>query len=334
MYLPTLSSGAWSISAFLQSLKTSLNTDSHGERLIVYSYALTSPGWREIESEFVDWRRRRAGRTIVAYIGTDHGLAEPDAVRAMVRQGIKVRIMCRYRGVFHPKVLWLQGPKGNKLWVGSNNLTREGLVNNIEFALMLDSATANPDLIRWHDAVHAGSEPFDEALLSTYETERTRFAQQRVTAPGTFTWSKKEEPPEPRAARALRFQRSRELVLEVMPRETGTGGSQIQLPKDAAVQFFGLSDGPNASRRINLTVYGTSDTRTLTLTLFKNNTVRLSVSELDYRDRPCLLVFRPSGGSNYTVEIVKESIFPTRYRTLLRDCTSQTRIGSRRWTIA
>jgi len=69
------------------------------------------------------------------------------------------------------------------------------------------------------------------------------------------------------------------------------------------------------------------------MTVFSNNTVRLSINELDYRDRPCVIVFHKGKNDVIVFDIVQESIFPTRYRKLIGMCKNQTREGSRRWVI-
>mgnify|MGYP001558233723 CR=1 FL=1 len=189
---------------------------------------------------------------------------------------------------------------------------------------------------------HYTREPLDDAMLDNYEPERRAFAGKRSSA-GTFTWSMREAPPQTSGARGLRRAPKRprhtmvaqtgDLVVEVMPLETGLDGKQIQLHKAAAVQYFRLRNQMGASRQVTLTPAGSSASRTLTMTLFGNNTARLSLHELDYRDRPCVVVFHSKGQTKYEFEIVQQSIFPVRYRTLLGRCTNQTRQGSRRWTI-
>ena len=124
-----------------------------------------------------------------------------------------------------------------------------------------------------------------------------------------------------------------DLVVEIMPRETGPDGKQIQLPKEAAVRFFGLQNSVGASRQLTLSPIGTMQSRTLTMTLFGNNTARLSITELDYRDRPCVIIFHPQGRGSFAFEIVQQSIFPARYRRLLSLCGNQTRADSRHWSI-
>lgn len=111
-----------------------------------------------------------------------------------------------------------------------------------------------------------------------------------------------------------------------------TRGTQIQIPMAAARRFFGLHE-VGETTTIRLQPKGSTEYRALVVTVFTNNTVRLSVNELEYRDRPCVMVFRKSGANRITFETVPESIFPTRYRELLSKCEHQTRAGSRRWTI-
>ena len=118
-----------------------------------------------------------------------------------------------------------------------------------------------------------------------------------------------------------------------MPRETGGDGRQLQLPVRAASTFFGV-EGVGSTRVIQLRSKSSSSLRSLTITVFGNNTVRIVISELDYRDRPCVLVFRKMSNSSFEYEIVPENIFPSRYKTLLALCKERTRSGSRRWGIA
>jgi hypothetical protein len=76
------------------------------------------------------------------------------------------------------------------------------------------------------------------------------------------------------------------------------------------------------------------DSRRLTMTRFANRTARLVIKELEYRDRPCVLLIRPVGRRRYDFEIVRRSLDPDRYRELIGRCGPPTRAGSRRWTIS
>lgn len=342
-YLPTFTSASWTVASLRESLQREISSDTNSTTLLIFAYAVTEPGWREVRPAIRAWMRARNGRSVVAYVGTDHALTEPDALCLMRKDGVRVRIMRKYNGVYHPKVFWLKGGARHSVWVGSNNLTREGLLHNVEFATLIRSRTVPAQLRRWLRSVAAASEPLDEGMLASYLAERREFAGRRSSA-GTFTWSRREgsvdisaprlahRPQRKSRRRTLPVQRG-DLVVEVMPRETGLDGKQMQLPKEAAAQFFGLPDRVAASREITLSPVGTSASRTLRMTLFRNSTTRLSLHELDYRDRPCVLVFHRTRRSEYQFEIVQQSVFPTRYRDLLGQCGNQTRSGSRRWAI-
>lgn len=339
--LPTLVSASWSITALKDSLISKLAEDSRGTEIRMFFYAVTEPGWRAVRRAFKKWKGRLAQREIVAYVGTDHGITEADALRLMLDDGVSVRLMTSYRGVFHPKVVWLKSAPKSSVWIGSNNLTRDGLLNNIEFAAVLESRVMPPQLKKWATEVEKGSVFATGELLDEYDKERRSYGEKRVSL-GTFTWSRREhgEAPERPKRQSARKSRARppevrpgDLIVEVMPRETGAGGKQIQLPMDAASQFFGMPAQVGSTCVVSLSPSWERDVRDLTMTIFSNSTVRLVIKELDYRDRPCVLQFRRSGPHQFTFDIVSRSIFPARYRGLLQLTNAPTRQGGRRWAI-
>ena len=297
--------------------------------LRMFFYAVTCSGWREIRKTVKRWQRLAKGRSVVVYAGTDHALTEPAALEMMQGDKVDVRLMEEYQGVFHPKVVWLEGTDANVVWVGSNNLTKAGLLQNIEFAVVVRSAEVPEPLKRWAEAVAAGSSALTSERLASYASERRHFEVSRAKAEATtFTWSKKKEP----TSHLVSDTAIGDLILEVMPRETGTDGTQIQFPRQAVEAFFDLTD-VGAQKAIILSPRGIAESRSLTMTVFDNRTVRLSISDLEYRDRPCVIVFRRMGDRRVQFDIVPQSIFPTRYRELLSRCGKRTRKGSRRWAI-
>ena len=324
-HLPTLTAGKWTITSFRDSFIDVLNSDSSSRKLSMYFYAVTKAGWDQVRNPILRWKGNANERRVTLYVGTDHALTDPSALEQISEDGVSVRLLVRYSGVFHPKVLWLRGKEKHIAWVGSNNLTRDGLQNNIEFALLVEAGTVPEELHRWAKLVREGSEKLTPALLRSYEKQRREFEAARAQAKlTTFTWRKRREPAEDVESDIL--------VVEVMPKETGGDGRQLQLPMKAAREFFGVG-GVDSSKEIDLKAKHDSVKRQLTMRVFRNKTVRLVVSDLEYRDRPCVLVFRRLAGAVYEYEIVSESIFPSRYRSYLKLCTKRTRAGSRRWGI-
>ena len=330
-HLPTWVSGKWKVAAFRSSLISTLKADRSCSSLSMYFYAVTRSGWDQIREPVLRWKASIEERTVILFVGTDHGVTDPSALKQISEDGVDVRVMLRYHGVFHPKVVWLHGRRRHVVWVGSNNLTRDGLLNNVEFALLVRARKAPGALDRWAHSINSASTGLTDDLLKSYENQRRKFENDRAKGKAaTFTWRKKVEPAKAKSVPATDVGN---LIVEVMPRETGGDGRQLQLPVKAASTFFGVA-GVGSTRTIELRSKNSPSVRTLTITVFGNNTVRIVISELEYRDRPCILVFRKMPNSIFEYEIVPESIFPSRYKTLLALCKNRTRYGSRRWGIA
>jgi len=358
---PTLQSAAWAMTGFLDAARDLLKNDRAAMHLRLYFYAVTSSGWDELAISAHDWQKARKGRGITAYVGTDHALTDPRALVSMRDAGVDVRLLRRYNGVYHPKVFWLVEEGAGHLLVGSNNLTLDGLKSNIEFATLTRIPRSDAALERWHTAVHDASDSLVADLLRGYSEEREAFGKARAKAKvaGTFTWSQRSSagtpsiapkpkstpgqatppiaataasvPSAPTSLPSLGIPASGDLVVEIMPLETGTGGSQIQIPLKAARHFFGLGHSARAHVSVSLQNVATGYERDLTMTRFSNATARLAIRELDYRDRPCVVVFRPIGVRAFQFEIVRLSVDPDHYRYLLGRCKGPTREGSRRW---
>jgi hypothetical protein len=347
--LPTLRSAQWSVTSFRDSLIETLNSDHDGERILLFLYAVTLLGWDEVEAAAIGWKERKKGREIVAFVGTDHGLTEPEAVKRMVEMGVEVWLPTDYTGTFHPKAVWLTSRKSSIFWIGSNNLTQDGLLNNIECACVIHATSVPADLTAWRERVEESSEQLTPALLESYREERIKFNKQRAKieqkrrTPSTFVWSRRTRRRPRRGATADAHGaaaptalpgsdlQAGDLIMEIMPLETGSEGKQVQFPKPAAVRFFGLRNRVGASKQITLSYVGGKNPRSLTATIFPNRTIRLSLAELDYRHRPCLIRVRRTGADAFEYEIIQKSIFPQRYEALLALCSEKTRKKSRRW---
>ena len=156
--LPTGSFATWTVSAFRDSLIESLERDELPgvADMRFFFYAVTARGWSEIREKVRAWKGFDSARKVSAYVGTDHAITDPDSLEAMCEDGVAVRLMQNYRGVFHPKVVWLRRPKESFVWAGSNNMTRDGLINNIEFAVSIRCVDIPRDLQQWANEVHAG----------------------------------------------------------------------------------------------------------------------------------------------------------------------------------
>ena len=328
--LPTGSFGEWSVTSFKDSLISLLTDDRSSDSVCLrfYFYAVTACGWSEIREAVASWRSFAPSRTVTAYVGTDHAITDPNGLETMRDDGVAVRLMQSYRGLFHPKVVLLVRPQQSMIWVGSNNLTRDGLLNNVEFAVLVRFPKIPPELEQWSAEVHEGSTALTAMNLQCYRDQRDQFSAHRIRIGATdFIWRGRYDSLSARSLPA----RAGDLVVEIMPRETGIAGTQIQLPLRAAREYFGVT----GSKKITLSERGyPGSERPLKMTLFRNLTIRLTISELHFSDRPCVIVFHRTVSNCYEFVIVRESTAPSEYRRLLDNvCRHRSRAGSRRWGI-
>ena len=181
-HLPTWISGQWSVAAFRDSLMSTLAADRHCTMLSMYFYAVTQSGWDQIRQPVLRWTGDAGERTVRLCVGTDHGITDPAALEQLSADGVDVRMMREYHGVFHPKVVWLQGSNRHVVWVGSNNLTRDGLLNNVEFAVLVRAPRTPAALSRWARAIEAASTSLTPDLLKSYASQRREFEKARAKA--------------------------------------------------------------------------------------------------------------------------------------------------------
>lgn len=326
--LPTMVNGQFALRAFLDCLTSELRSNEESNRLDLFFYAATLSGWNLLKDAIQFWQQQ-GDREARVFIGTDHGLTEPEALLAISSMGVGVYIPTRYTGIYHPKVAVLHGAS-TRLIVGSNNLTRNGLRQNIEFGCFMRFEETPNDLVEWSRQIERASDPLTDAMLSEYQQERRQFSQQRVAA-GTFVWSRKQQNANEDDARVVVV--AGDLVLEIMPRETGADGKQIQLPLVAAESFFSILRETGSTQTILLRLEGDEEFYERKMTVYQNSTTRLVLRELDFRDRPCVLLFHHLGNRQYEYRIISQSTDPTSYAQLLTLCDQQTSEVARRWGI-
>ena len=157
-HLPTWISGEWRVAAFRDSLISTLATDRLGSTLAMYFYAVTQSGWDQVRDPILRWKNSDDERNILLFAGTDHGITDPTALKKIGEDGADVRLVREYHGVYHPKVIWLQGCRQHVVWVvGSNNLTRDGLIHNVEFSLLIKTQDCPVTLHKWGQAIEDAS---------------------------------------------------------------------------------------------------------------------------------------------------------------------------------
>ncbi|PTY00566.1 hypothetical protein DB345_00230 [Spartobacteria bacterium LR76] len=288
----------------------------------MYFYGATQSGWDEIRTHAKQWLRARNKRTIEAYIGTDHALTEPEALTAMKQDGVAVFLLTCYSGIFHPKLIVFSSNKYKLLLSGSNNLTRSGLSSNIEFATAVKIPAGAERFVNWESAIHNSSNALSKTLLKDYEQQRNQRLKklQKSNVPWQFTWRKRRKAAVRKGASIqpklpIKLEEGT-LLYEVMPKETGPMGSQIQILKQVAIGYFGLPNRVGSSVSISLTNVTTGEERCLTMTYNSNTTMRLSIHEASYTERPCFLLFQPKRKKSFDFAVISEALDPMQFQFL------------------
>ena len=116
------------------------------------------------------------------------------------------------------------------------------------------------------------------------------------------------------------------MLMEIMKKETGGGGTQVQLPREAIRDYFGFP--AQGHQTIQLRFKG-KEARPAVFSHFPNNTHRVSLQEIAGLRRPLIIKFTREGSNIYSAEL----IIGRAYSHAIKKCNRQTRKDSRRWTI-
>lgn len=315
------------MTAFLGALRHECTANQTANGLTLLTYSASLKGWRVVRSMIIEFANTGRGRPVTAYIGLDDLLTQPSAIREMMADGVTTFLVSRWPNTFHPKIFAFTSRAETVILAGSNNLTERGLTSNFEFGVRA-SVTGNEQrpYELWLSEVASIAHRASERLIREYERQYRAARRLRRRSLPTST-SRVRELAEPNTAPARVFRRA---IVEVMERETGTSGTQIQMPMEVVRTFFGLA--ADGAATFQVTNDDTSDSRDLTMTAFRNNTARLSLSEVTLNTRPCVLELWWRG-ADLRFRLVQRSLDRREYTRLISTCIIQTRRGSKRFAL-
>lgn len=327
--LPTIKTRSTTICDFFEAIEEAFSTNDYKE-VRMYFYGVTVSGWSKIRNKVIAWKKKSKSRTVTAYIGTDHALTEPAALEKLQDDGVNVFILTDYIGIFHPKLFIFAGPKVNLLLSGSNNLTGNGLISNVEFATSIQLQSLVDSVKGWEEEIHRSSSELTADLLSNYKKQRSNRLRglEKAKIPWQFTWKERRnlDRKAKKKSAKIRFPiplAEKNLIYEVMPRETGAEGSQIQILKQVAINFFGMPDRVGASISLKLINVESKESRQLTMTYNENITFRLSIHEAAFPSRPCFLIFHPKRIGVFEFTVISEAENPAAYEKIDRRLKSR-----------
>lgn len=315
--------------AFLDQLLAHLKRDKKGKDLTMYFYAVTKTGWDCVWPSVRSWKEKRTNREVSVFCGLANWVTDPKALAVIMQQlPGKTFILPKKQGIFHPKAFIFHEANNLTCFIGSNNLSGPGLNSNYELGVVIrqtsEDAAAPKGLHKWEQAIKSAAVPLTDTLLQMYREEYDKMSR-LPRNPGVVGKKRARNGP---TALAAGLPLPGTAILEVMPRETGTGGSQLQIPWEVARAFFTLPSGGQKS--IHLRDNSNGSSLTLTFTDYGNSTRRLYIRRLAVEPRPCVIWFKRENGA-YVFDIVSQESNPREYDRLFLLCPFQTAYSSKHW---
>lgn len=128
----------------------------------------------------LDWLPKEKYKNSKFIVGVDLEVTTPESLQMLQAGGADVRVFRDPERMFHPKAIYLKGPKREILIVGSNNLTAGGISSNYELSTLSQRSKDNEDaFLRFHShfdylGSHACCFPPDEAFYRDYTQSRVQ----------------------------------------------------------------------------------------------------------------------------------------------------------------
>jgi hypothetical protein len=128
----------------------------------------------------LDWLPKEKFQNSKFIVGVNLGITTPASLKLLQDGGADVRVFSDPDRLFHPKALYLKGPKAESLIVGSNNLTAGGISSNYELSTLSQRSKDNEDaflgFLSHFDYLgsHACCFPPDDAFFQDYTQSRVQ----------------------------------------------------------------------------------------------------------------------------------------------------------------
>jgi HKD family nuclease len=299
-----------------------------------------------------------AGNKIFMIVGINDGVSEPDALRYLMQRFTKAAIYVFHVPLlyytFHPKIYIFSNRRASLILIGSNNLTTGGLLSNSECCVKLlinrreDSTLYNNINNIWK--MYATPKPpfhiknlqkINEKFLRVYSKRQKTISRDKLLR-GTQAFKEIfpsiEQPQlikrlatiEKRQKKGIYILKKKAasnkvLLLQVL-KETGAGGTQVQIPRVAIQKYFCVSTAGHQTIEIK---FNNNPFRPAVICHFNNNTHRISIPEIERFTRPLLIKFRKLDSDSYLVTPIQAN----QYKKLIKKCAEQTRTSAKKWVI-
>jgi len=293
-----------------------------------------------------------SGNSISLIIGLGGGINESQTLRYLMQRLPRAKICVFHSSTknytFHPKIFIFRNIDVSLFFIGSNNATGGGLFCNTECCVKIQAENSRDkdlcDKINqiW-DCYLNPRMPFhsknlkevSEKFLSVYsKTEKKRPQKDKIDEevfshifPGVdMSAFPVQVLPLKREKKKKFTVKGNIMLMEILRKETGADGTQVQLPREAIVDYFGFPT--QGHQTVELQFKGKAS-RPAVFSHFGNNTHRVSLQEITGLRRPLVIKFKREGLNIYSAELIVGKA----YAHAIKKCNRQTRKYARRWAI-
>jgi len=245
---------------------------------------------------------------------------------------------------FHPKVYIFSNQSKSLILLGSNNLTSGGLFGNTECCIKLSIENSIDLVIKreinelWQEYLDPNP-PFSKRNLRTigkklftlYEKREEYFKAKRHKKKDALDliFPKLKFPSSPQTSflrpQSKQHNKKRSTLLLQILKETGAGGTQVQIPREVILKYFNVPAIGQQTIEVKVT---DGIIRPAVICHFGNNTHRISFPEITKMKRPFLMKFLRKGMIYFIYFIVGE-----KYRDMVMRCKNQTRYSAKKWEL-
>jgi HKD family nuclease len=240
-----------------------LLSESKDSALGIASAFVTVGGFRDLLSV----TKKRPSLECRLLAGISNAVTHPQALIEAVDAGWKVKMgSASQRRIFHPKII-LGGQsfldngyieKPSFVYVGSSNLTRGGLHNNIECGVLGDADFAAPGLSACFGILWAGGEDATQSRIQAYAQEFSRRNLRRTIADIEAFGVSDEIEPQPKYEELV--QKGRQKIPKALPETAATASwvglesftgeyrFQVEFPQAAGLVARGIIKKPTKKK--------------------------------------------------------------------------------------
>lgn len=129
---------------------------------------------------------KNRGGNLKLIFGEDFNLTDSMALDYLQRLGAEMRVYLSKKGVYHPKVWMFKLPNKWVVVIGSSNLSKDALINNVEASVVFEGDSSDQDIsscltafdVLWRSNC---SFPVDANYINNYKNEVKRYFRRRIT---------------------------------------------------------------------------------------------------------------------------------------------------------